>query len=254
MDSGEKVARAEPGEPRLLTSRQPELETEPDDGLVTFMALKEDDPDLALKACEEVYRRHAHFLLAWCLKNRAETYGQDAKDLVQLAMFRAFENAHQFNCPNGLDFDARRQHVRLWLFQILRNAFLDSRKSERREPFDRGDLEGLEDVPVNRPDPANEDVTATASVSGRRRSLILQFIETLEGVDKAILIATAECWSPATSQTVLPRHIRKSLCDEFGLTENSLRVRRSRLLEKLRLFISERETKTSTHHEHPPKR
>lgn len=254
MDPAAKAARAEPGELKLLTNRQPELEAEPDDGLVTFMALKDDDLDLAQRACEEVYRRHAHFLLAWCLKNRAETYGQDAKDLVQSALFRAFENAHQFQCPNGLDLDARRQRVRLWLFQILRNAFLDSRKSERREPFDRGDHEGLEEVPAIAPAPANEDVKVTVSVSGRRRSLILQFIETLEGVDKAILIATAECWSPTTSQTVLPRHIRQSLCAQFGLTENSLRVRRFRVLDKLRLFISEEETKTSPHHEHPPKR
>jgi RNA polymerase sigma factor (sigma-70 family) len=208
------------------------------------MALKDDDLELAQRSCEELYRRHAHLLLAWCLKNRAETYGQDAKDLVQLAMLRAFDRAHQFQCPNGLDLEARRQHVRLWLFKILRNAFLDSRKNDRREPFDRGDHEGLEEVPGIAP--ASSDDDATPSVPGRRRSLVIQFIETLEGVDKAILIATAECWSPTVDQTVLSREVRRSLCEEFGLNENSLRVRRSRLLAKLRLFISEEETKTST--------
>ncbi len=241
-----------PGDIRLLANRQPDLEAEPEDGLVTYMALQDVDFDQAQRACEELYRRHAHRMVGWCLKNRAETYGQDATDLVDEAFLRAFRSAHSYRSRAGLDADGRRRHVMAWLFRILRNAYLDCRKGEQREQLVRDDSEDAGQLLNEAPD--QEGIPDAGRVSPERRNLVLRFLDELDGVDKAILIATAESWSPTAAQTVLPRHICRSLCEEFGLTENSLRVRRFRVLEKLRLFISEEETKTSTHHEYPPKR
>lgn len=240
------------GDIRLLANRQPDLEAEPEDGLVTYMALQDVDLDLAQRACEELYRRHARTMVGYCINHRKETYGRDAQDLVDETFLRAFRHAGTYRSKAGLDANARCRHVLAWLFRILDNAYLDSRKGEMLEPMVRDDREETDGLlkmaaePEERPD--------AGRVSPERRNLVLRFLDALDGVDKAILIATAESWSPTAAQTVLPRHIRRSLCEEFGLTENSLRVRRFRVLEKLRLFISEEETKTSTHHEHPPKR
>lgn len=241
-----------PGEIRLLANRQPDLEAEPEDGLVTYMALQDEDFDLAQRACEELYRRHARTMIGHCIKNRRETHGRDAQDLVDETFLRAFRYAGSYLSKTDLDANGRRRHVIAWLFRILYNAYLDSRKGEMLEPLVRDDTEHADGLLENAAEP--EERPDAGRVTPVRRNLVLKFFDTLYGADKAILIATAECWSPTAAQTVLPAHVRRSLCEEFGLTENSLRVRRSRLIEKLRLFISQQETKTSPHHEHPPKR
>lgn len=242
----------ESGAIQLLANRQPDLEAEPEDGLVTYMALQDVDFDLAQRACEELYRRHARLLVGWCMKNRAETYGKDAKDLVDEAFLRAFRSASSYGLPPDLDGEGRRRHVVAWLFTILRHAYFDARDAERREPFFRDDSEDADGLLEHAAEP--DRPSGINRISSVRRNLVLRFIEMQAAVDKAILTATAECWSPTVAQTVLPRYIRTSLCDEFGLTENSLRVRRSRALEKLRLFILQEELKLSSNHEHPPKR
>gem|GEM_PF-1249525 len=242
----------ESGTVELLVNRQPDLEAEPEDGLVTYMALQEEDFDLAQRACEELYRRHARLMVGWCLKNRAETYGKDAMDLVDEAFLRAFRSALSYCSRTGLDPNQRRSHVIAWLFRILRNAYLDSRKAEQREPLVRDDSEDADCFLENAAEPERSD--DVIRISSQRRNLVLQFVEAQNERDKAILKATGECWVAAVGETVLPEAVRGKLCEEFGMTPNSLRVQRKRLIDKLRLFISEAETKTSSHHEHPPKR
>jgi RNA polymerase sigma-70 factor (ECF subfamily) len=51
----------------------------------------------------------------------------DAEDLVQETYARAFRAMERFS--PGTD-------LRAWLFRILRNAFLDTRRSQRRSPLD----------------------------------------------------------------------------------------------------------------------
>src|SRR5262245_1886125 len=88
-----------------VVSSDPALELEPEDGLVTFMALKDEDTDMAQLACQELYRRHARFLLGWCLNNRAETFGKAAEDFVNMAFLKAYDKAGTFVCPADLDED-----------------------------------------------------------------------------------------------------------------------------------------------------
>jgi RNA polymerase sigma factor (sigma-70 family) len=233
-----------PTEFGLLTNRQSDLGAEPEDGLVTCMALLEEDFDLAQRACEELYRRHAHFLVGWCVNNRAETYGRDALDLVNVTFERALRAAPRYRSRSDLDSDGRRRHVIAWLFKILENAYRDSRKAEQREPLLRDDSEGADGL-LEESGELQERPDA-GRVSFERRNLVRRFLDSLDAVTKAILIATAECWSPTVAQTVLPRDVRESLCEEFGLTDNSLRVRRSRALGKLRSFILEEESKNIT--------
>lgn len=252
MESDADQLAGESGEVRLLANRQPALEVEPEDGLVTYMALQDEDFELAQKACEELYHRNARLMIGWCLKNRAETYGRDAKDLVDEAFLRAFRSAPSYRSPSDLDVDGKRRHVVAWLFKILRNVYLDSRKAELREPFYRDDREEADGLLINTPEP--EPFQDPTPVSPERRNLVLRFIEEQNERDRAILKATGECWSAAAGETVLPADVRDNLCAEFGMTANSLRVQRKRLMEKLRLCIIQKESKISLHHEHSPKR
>jgi hypothetical protein len=44
-----------------------------------------------------------------------------------------------------------------------------------------------------------------------------------------------------TGQTVMPKAVLDTLCDELGMTKISLRTQRSRLLERLRQYVLENE-------------
>ncbi|HEY5297272.1 MAG TPA: hypothetical protein VIK59_05060 [Verrucomicrobiae bacterium] len=239
MDTSVDADNPSPALPVLLANCDPILELESDDGLVTYMALKDEDAALARRACEELHRRHARFMLGWCLNNRAETFGSSAEDFVNIAFRKAYDKADTFICPVDANVETKRRKVKSWLFLILYNTFLDSRSAEIREPISRSD-EDEDGLLFDLPNP-NEELN-TSNVSPERKTLVWKFIEKQELVDQAILKVTAEYWSPSVNKTVLPDHVRKALCGEFGLTENSLRVRRLRLLERMKNFILENET------------
>src|ERR1017187_4986692 len=129
----------------LVTRSHPELECEPDDGLVTYMAFKETDEEMALKACEELHSRHARFMLGWCIKQRNETFGESAEGFVNKTFFKAFTEADKFVCADSADGT---NQVLAWLFRIMKNLYLDSRRAEGRRPVERpnGEAAWLEEI------------------------------------------------------------------------------------------------------------
>lgn len=72
---------------------------------------------------EELVARHTdlvfHVALSWCGD------AQEAEDLTQTAFLKAFRAFHRFQV--GTNFKA-------WILGILRNAFIDSRRSSKRKP------------------------------------------------------------------------------------------------------------------------
>jgi hypothetical protein len=165
-----------------------------------------------------------------------------AEDFVSVTFIKAYDYAHTFKCAVGLSAETKRRKVRRWLFLLLYNTFLDSRKGEKREPFFR---------PVNSDDgllldfPELGPIAETSGISARRKNLVLNFIERLDPLDQAILKLTAQYWSPSAKKTVMHDDVRKAICRELGLTENSLRVRRIRAIERLETFILQTEKQTN---------
>lgn len=135
-DDNDPLKEPEP-EPGLVTRRHPELEGEADDGLVTYMAFKTTDEELARDACDELHRRHAHFLLSWCIKRRKETFGNSAEDFVNATFLKAYREADSFVCT---DQGQSKQQVLAWLFRILTNLYLDSLRAEKRRPVVRSPM------------------------------------------------------------------------------------------------------------------
>jgi DNA-directed RNA polymerase specialized sigma24 family protein len=216
----------------LVTRSHPELEIESDDGLVTYMAFKVTDEGLALKACEELHRRHARFLLAWCLKNRIETFGDSAESFVNSAFLKAYQEAEKFVCTDTAE---AKDQVLAWLFRILKNLYLDSLRAEKRRPAVRCTEEEwgrLEEIEEQRQE-------AAAKVPTGRKAAVLKYLETLDSKDREILTVTAEFWDPEKGEAVIDDDVRAGLCREFGLTESSLRVRRKRLKDRAKAFINE---------------
>lgn len=225
--------------PGLVTRRHPELEGESDDSLVTYMAFKSTDEELARDACDELHRRHAHFLLSWCIKRRKETFGNSAEDFVNATFLKAYREADSFVCT---DQSQSKEQVLAWLFRILKNLYLDSLDAEKRRPVVRspdGTIEWLEDL-------EEKQQKASEQVPVGRKAKALKFFETLPPKDQEILMVTAEFWDPKRGEPVIDDDIRQGICKDYGLTESSLRVRRKRLKERGKTFIQEQENKNET--------
>jgi RNA polymerase sigma-70 factor, ECF subfamily len=73
-----------------------------------------------------------HIDALYGLARRLTAHSGDAEDLVQETMIRALRAAPRL--PEG-------SHLKAWLFRILRNAFYDLYRSEKRH----GDVDSLED-------------------------------------------------------------------------------------------------------------
>jgi RNA polymerase sigma factor (sigma-70 family) len=217
----------------LVTSSHPSLDSEPDVGLVTYMAFRDTDEGIALKACEELHHRHARFMLAWCIKHRNETFGESAESFVNTTFVKALNEAGSFVCTgqaNGTN------QVLAWLFRIMKNLYLDSLRAEKRRPVEHysdEETEELEKIEATR-------ATIAAQVPTRRKVAMLEFMETLSPKDREILTVTAEFWDPDKGEPVIDDDVREGICKDYGLTDSSLRVRRKRLKDRAKAFIQER--------------
>lgn len=227
--------------PVILTSERTHLAGEPDDGLLTYMALKEIDPQMAEDACVELHRRHSRLIAGWCSKRRFETFGETVQDWVNQTFARAFAKAGSFSCEVKLPSETKTKLVQGWLFSILEHLFLERCRREAREKRLRdSDVNGewLE----NLPNPAQvEPDTDGESVSTGRRALVVRFLEGLAEDDRKILVVTGQYYDRKLKRVEIPPDIRQVIYSELGVTEGSLRVRRSRLLNRLKDFILENE-------------
>jgi RNA polymerase sigma-70 factor (ECF subfamily) len=80
----------------------------------------------ARDAFEQLYRRHAHLLLAFLA---ARVRRADLDDLHQDVWRRAWQHL-----PDGF----RGGQFRAWLYQIARNALIDHARKKRPDPLDEG--------------------------------------------------------------------------------------------------------------------
>jgi DNA-directed RNA polymerase specialized sigma24 family protein len=223
-------------EPGLVTVFHPELASESDDGLVTYMAFKSTDEALARAACEELHRRHARFLLGWCISKRKETFGDSAESFVNHTFMKAYEHAANFICT---DQSQAKEQVLAWLFRILGNLYLDSLRGEKKRPVVHGP-KGGEEWLENIVEKDQEQRKSAQTVPTARKAAILAFLESLPPKDREILTVTAEFWNHMKGEPDIDPEIREGICRDYGLTESSLRVRRKRLKERAIVFIKER--------------
>src|SRR5580698_5783447 len=69
-------------QPVSLTRKLPDFSSEKDDSLVLFMALKDEDLEIANGACAEFYKRHFSFLVAFGRGRRWEKNNQPIEGFV----------------------------------------------------------------------------------------------------------------------------------------------------------------------------
>lgn len=93
---------------------------------------------------------------------------QDADDLVQTALERALLRAAQWRAPAAdATTDQIEAAVRSWMFGIVKNAWIDNRRAQRRERAVVGDDADLADVA----DPAQSSVQDALSIAAAMQRL-----------------------------------------------------------------------------------
>lgn len=232
--------------PVIATSGRPALANEPDDSLLTFMALQDQDPELAQDACVDLHRRHARILAGWCMKRRFETFGEVVEDWVNETFAKAYEKAHKFRCDPKQPAETKAKLVRGWLFRILERLFLERCRAEtlekklRNTEIAEAEFENLGGAVE---DSAPSDSDCQPSVSTGRKALVARFVEGLNNDDRKLLLLTGQYYNSQLRRVEIPSEVRESIYSELGVTAVSLRVRRTRLLNRLRDFILEEEKK-----------
>jgi RNA polymerase sigma factor (sigma-70 family) len=214
------------------------MENETDESLVTYMGFFEEERETAEAAVGELYRRHSKMMTAWCIRN-FHLYHQSHEEMVQITFKKALMAAKRFTpLPKAKPDDEKTRYVKFWLYCILKNTCIDAQRSER---FERGarvevDVEQTAAVVLDPPDEAPAEAP-----SAHRVELIRQFMATLTPHDQAILYNTMQYYDRHTGQTIMPKPILEELIAELDMTKISLRTQRSRLLERMRLYVLENE-------------
>ncbi len=195
---------------------------------------------LAEAACHELYRRYARRLLA--AANNYTHLGPDfdPQAHVHETFLRAFRKAHTFKCPPDVTApeDVENQ-VLCWLFRILSRLISDFIKAQysRRQQI----AELLRSNPLL--------VGESLSGIGWRQRLdryrgklriIREWFLTLNEREKEIVQVSYRFWKEG-SDCVIPRDIRAHLCERLNISEENLRVIRSRLVKDMRLFMMSKE-------------
>jgi RNA polymerase sigma factor (sigma-70 family) len=222
------------------------LEAEPDHHLVELMALKGEDEKIAMRACEELYGRHAGFLLEWCSTKGWVIFGEAAEDFVNDTFIRAYDGAGSFKGNDKWSAEVSGKKVRLWLMRILRNANIDryrSQADERRArrraeteflPAEVRTDEHIIDLSSQPPTSADE-----LPVNPELVRVAEQVLEELTPFEQRVAQTLIEFFNPITQEVEMPAEVRKGICMEFKISESSLNVYRKRARDRLRKKAAE---------------
>jgi RNA polymerase sigma factor (sigma-70 family) len=223
------------------------LALESDHSLVAWMALKDQDQNLAEQACAELYRRNAGFLLEWCSTKKWAIYGADAADFVNEAFLRAYDGAASFHGNANWSREQSQTKVRFWLMRILKNATID--RYYRPQADERGArarrAEGTLPDELRTDDQiigvAQQSSTSVAEVpiSAEVTRAAEQILEGLTPIEERIVQTFIEYYNPITQEVEVTSEVRKDICREFKISESTLNVYRMRIRDRLRKKITE---------------
>jgi len=197
--------------------------------LLAMMSRKDAAPLLASDALTVLYRRFSPRL--WGAARRYEYLGPDydAEAVLNQTFLRAYHRAHTFQCDPGPDREVQEQRVLIWLFKIQKNLIRD----QQREIFSRRqDARAAQHHALAR---------QLKPVPGCGMEVLRQFRATLSEKEAEILLTSGKHCNLASGMCELPREVRVALCQKYRLTEENLRVIRTRLVARLKNFIQSRQ-------------
>ncbi len=217
--------------PTPVPSR-PGLDDQDDADLLVYMALAEEDPDLARAAWGAFYTRHARYLHAVCLRAFGPLLGGEAgaADLVAETFRKVYRSADRFEVRSGRDADALRLQVRAWLGRIAQRLAQDALR--RRSRLAETHLEpGLwQQTPGPTPTPAGNE-----AMIDRVRSIVEQLPER----QQIVLRATLQWYRPDADHQRMPADAVADLARTLNTTPENLRQLRRRALQRVETELRE---------------
>ncbi len=207
------------------------------------MTLRDEDEELAFRACDILYRRHSPLLLGWCEQKMANLFGDTAEDFVNATFKKAFDRAETFRCSPGASPEEQEKRVRGWLFRILENLVKDAFKAERREREFRTGQVAVPELPEK------EDFTFPVEeadqdppIPSQRIVLVREFLDNeISSDDRDLLQLTERFFDFDKGESAIDADLIKAVCQKMNLTPSGLRSRRNRLVERLRQYVEEKE-------------
>jgi DNA-directed RNA polymerase specialized sigma24 family protein len=168
----------------------------------------------------EFHRRHAGYLFAVCLRR----YRGAAEEIVAETLRRVYSSASQFDRATltaGTGPDGARRLVRAWVGRIVRWVAADHFADRKRQP------------PTCELGSVAEPVRP-ADGPGRLVDRVRGVIESLSDREQQIAWTIAHGWSPEHGRVRWSPEDLDAIAGRFGLTRDTIRQVRARLIRKLR--------------------
>jgi RNA polymerase sigma factor (sigma-70 family) len=221
--------------PRPEPGGDPELQQETDADLLVYMTMAGDEPRTARAAWDELYRRHAEYLYAVCLRAYGPLLGGEpgACDLVAETFKRAYEHADTFDAAGIADADRLRRRARAWLGRIAQRLAQTALRGRGRLPARF--LEQDQWQYVSTPSPQRK-------ADPRKTRLVREALSSLGEREQVVLRVTFQWYEPGREHQRLPNDVAADLAASLQTTSENLRQIRRRALRKVETYLREHMT------------
>lgn len=228
-----------------VESRNPET----DFNLLTIIGCAEYDLQKAEEALAELYKRHWPRLKGAGLGQGWEALGIDVDEIVIRTFERIWTRAGRFNPGKSHPGTAVEDAVSLWIYKIFQNLFRTELRAICRKRAHSPQVLSSDDIlieVVEEPCEADggrseESIGETPRVAWTR-----EWLDTLSEGDRQIMLVSADYINRMTGKCEIPPKDLEPLAARLGLAPASIKVKRSRMLERLIELISEKESKQTT--------
>lgn len=155
----------------------------------------------------------------WSLRRQysSRLNAMDLEDVVSIALFRLWRHRNRF--------DPARSSLQSWFYLIARRVAIEALRGKQVGVQFEEWMEGTKNRHAN---VSERDLPEDAHPPPQdpRKIVLRRLLATMSDIDRQILFVSAET-GPGADWTHL-------LADEFDITPEALRVRRSRMMQKLR--------------------
>lgn len=205
--------------------------------LLVRMALVDDNRNDAEAALAEFFRRYQPALIGFAEKGGFRALGWNPDDFVLKTFEKAFAKAGAFSAPAGLSPEKLRLKIQAWLFQIAKNEFLmEFRKAERKLEAPT-EAERKEEEEAKNAIPEKVPERLDIQVLQNKKAAVRTFLETLPDTDREMLVISMNFYDFQTGKAHIPEEILEGLANSMGMTPESIKTKRARLLGKLKEYL-----------------
>ena len=198
--------------------------------LLEFMALKEQDEQLANKAFFIFHERYVKYVYKVCLNTgsvRGISNDQDREKIVNNSMLTAYMKSVGFNLPPGEPETIREKRIKSWLASITRFSTMQYAQ-DKKEYKEKNIIDYVEDIPEfteNR----NDD-TENIIMPSQERIAFEEVYQSLSEKERDI-IETYLTYED--SQGKIPKEYLERICKTWNLLPDYPRKIKTRGIEKL---------------------